>query len=122
MLGVGNRSRPGDDGRDTGQRWRQSLLRPARHRFCLRQVLAQHHAVVWHVRLRWRVGVSGRIPSKSGVAGGIVGVVPGKFGIGVFSPPLDAKGNSVRGIATFRELSERFGLHIFEQGFQGPKL
>ena len=63
----------------------------------------------------YRVG----IPSKSGVAGGIVGVVPGKFGIGVYSPPLDLKGNSVRGIAVFKELSERFGLHIFESGSKG---
>ncbi len=66
----------------------------------------------------YRVG----IPSKSGVSGGIVGVVPGRFGIGVYSPPLDAKGNSVRGIATFRELSDRFGLHVFESGFQGTKI
>ncbi len=66
----------------------------------------------------YRVG----IPSKSGVAGGIVGVVPGRFGIGVYSPPLDNKGNSVRGIAAFRELSERFGLHIFESGFQGTRI
>ncbi len=36
--------------------------------------------------------------------------------IGVYSPPLDSKGNSVRGIQIFRELSERFGLHIFETG------
>lgn len=65
----------------------------------------------------YRVG----IPSKSGVGGGIVGVVPGQFGIGIYSPPLDAKGNSVRGILVCRELSERFGLHVFETGFTGPK-
>ncbi len=66
----------------------------------------------------YRVG----IPSKSGVGGGIVGVIPGKFGIGIFSPPLDAKGNSVRGILACQELSERFGLHCFESGFTGQKL
>ncbi|MBA4020700.1 MAG: glutaminase A [Pirellula sp.] len=64
----------------------------------------------------YRVG----IPSKSGVAGGIVAVVPGVAGIGIYSPPLDAKGNSVRGIKVFEELSERFGLHAFETGFTGP--
>jgi glutaminase len=63
----------------------------------------------------YRVG----IPAKSGVGGGIVGVVPGKFGIGIFSPPLDAKGNSVRGIQVCQELSERYGLHCFETGFAG---
>ncbi len=40
----------------------------------------------------YRVG----IPAKSGVGGGITAVVPGKLGIGTFSPLLDAKGNSVR--------------------------
>ncbi|HEY6627305.1 MAG TPA: glutaminase A [Ignavibacteriaceae bacterium] len=36
------------------------------------------------------------LPAKSGVGGGIVAVVPGKFGIGVVSPPLDKAGNSVK--------------------------
>ncbi|HEY2826704.1 MAG TPA: glutaminase A [Pirellulales bacterium] len=63
----------------------------------------------------YRVG----IPAKSGVGGGIVGVVPGQFGIGIFSPPLDSKGNSVRGIKACQELSERFGLHCFETKFTG---
>jgi len=58
----------------------------------------------------FRVG----IPAKSGVAGGVVAVVPGKLGIGVFSPRLDVKGNSVRGVRVCRELSQRFGLHAFE--------
>jgi glutaminase len=66
----------------------------------------------------YRVGM----PAKSGVGGGIVAVVPGQFGIGVFSPALDSKGNSVRGVAFCREFSERFGLHCFESGFSGPSL
>jgi glutaminase len=36
------------------------------------------------------------LPAKSGVGGGIIAVAPGKFGIAVISPPLDAAGNSVR--------------------------
>jgi glutaminase len=64
----------------------------------------------------YRVG----IPSKSGVGGGIVAVIPGVAGIGIFSPPLDKKGNSVRGIKVCSELAERFGLHAFESGFTGP--
>lgn len=64
----------------------------------------------------YRVGM----PAKSGVAGGIVAVVPGLMGIGIFSPKLDAKGNSVRGVKVCQELSERFGLHCFESGFNGP--
>ena len=39
------------------------------------------------------------LPAKSGVSGGILAVVPGQLGIAVFSPPLDARGNSVRGVA-----------------------
>jgi len=36
------------------------------------------------------------LPGKSGVGGGIIAVSPGKFGIAVISPPLDAAGNSVK--------------------------
>src|SRR5436190_17962365 len=62
------------------------------------------------------------LPAKSGVGGGIVAVVPGQLGIGVFSPPLDVRGNSVRGIVTCVELSRRLGLHIFEAGADRSKL
>ena len=54
------------------------------------------------------------LPAKSGVCGGIIVVVPNQMGIGVFSPPLDANGNSVRGIKVCEELSQQFGLHLFE--------
>jgi glutaminase len=56
------------------------------------------------------------------VGGGICAVVPGVAGIGIFSPPLDARGNSVRGIKVCEDLSTRFGLHAFELGFAGEKL
>src|SRR5438046_3698877 len=52
------------------------------------------------------------VPAKSGVSGGIIAVLPGQFGIGVFSPPLDSRGNSVRGIAVCRELSRDLNLHF----------
>jgi glutaminase len=52
------------------------------------------------------------MPAKSGVGGGIVAVLPGQLGIGVYSPLLDAKGNSVRGVRLCRSLSEKLGLHF----------
>lgn len=54
------------------------------------------------------------IPAKSGVSGGILAVVPGQMGIGVFSPLLDGLANSVRGVKVCEELSQRLGLHLFE--------
>ncbi|MBO9997717.1 MAG: glutaminase A [Cyanobacteria bacterium SID2] len=53
------------------------------------------------------------MPAKSGVGGGITAVVPGKLGIGTFSPLLDVKGNSVRGIEICKDLAKDFGLHLF---------
>jgi glutaminase len=55
------------------------------------------------------------MPAKSGVGGGIIAVLPGRFGIGIFSPRLDAKGNSVRGIEVCKQLSRDFGLHVFSR-------
>jgi glutaminase len=52
------------------------------------------------------------MPAKSGVGGGIVAVLPGQLGIGVYSPLLDARGNSVRGVLLCRSLSEQLGLHF----------
>ena len=52
------------------------------------------------------------MPAKSGVGGGIVAVLPGQLGIGVYSPLLDDKGNSVRGVRLCRSLSKQLGLHF----------
>jgi glutaminase len=53
------------------------------------------------------------LPAKSGVGGGIMAVSPRKLGISVFSPRLDSLGNSFRGIQVFKEISQEFKLHIF---------
>lgn len=52
------------------------------------------------------------IPAKSGVSGGLLGVLPGQLGLASFSPRLDAEGNSVRGRLMFQELSDLMGLHL----------
>jgi glutaminase len=49
------------------------------------------------------------LPAKSGVGGGIIAVSPGKFGIAVISPPLDAAGNSVRAQRTITAISNALG-------------
>ena len=59
----------------------------------------------------FRVG----LPAKSGVAGGLVAVSPSQFGIGLFSPRLDDRGNSVRAVEASRHISERFALHLMHQ-------
>jgi glutaminase len=53
------------------------------------------------------------LPGKSGIGGGIVAVSPGKAGLGVFSPPLDTAGNSVRGQLAAKFISQGLGMDLF---------
>ena len=55
------------------------------------------------------------MPAKSGVAGGVIAVLPGQLGIGVFSPRLDARGNSVRGIKVCQDVSRHLDLHLLNR-------
>ncbi|MEA3211930.1 MAG: glutaminase [Chthoniobacter sp.] len=59
------------------------------------------------------------MPAKSGVSGGVIAVLPGQLGIGVFSPPLDPQGNSVRGIGVCNALSRHWDLHLFNRSSVG---
>ena len=54
------------------------------------------------------------IPAKSGVGGGVLGVLPGKMGIAAFAPPLDDAGNSVKAQAAVKAVVSKLGLGIFE--------
>lgn len=59
---------------------------------------------------QWIVDVG--VPAKSGVGGGVIGVVPGVCGFATFSPRLDENGNSLRGVAVAKAMSEALGLHV----------
>lgn len=54
------------------------------------------------------------LPAKSGVAGGIIAVMPGKYGIAAFSPPVDAAGNSVRAQLAIEEIAKRLKANVFQ--------
>lgn len=56
---------------------------------------------------------SAGIPGKSGVGGGIVGVMPNKFGIAAFSPKLDGAGNSVRAQKAIKFVVKKLGFNVF---------
>ncbi len=53
------------------------------------------------------------LPAKSGVGGGIIAVCPGKFGIAVISPPLDAAGNSVKAQKTIVDIVNALNANIY---------
>jgi glutaminase len=80
-------------------------------RHCKRVLAVLATAGLYEHSGQWLYDVG--LPGKSGVAGGIVTVSPGKGGVGTFSPPLDEAGNSVRGQRITRYLSEALGLNLF---------
>jgi glutaminase len=53
------------------------------------------------------------LPGKSGVGGGLLAVCPGKFGIAVVSPPLDAAGNSVKAQRVIRYVVEKLKVNPY---------
>lgn len=62
------------------------------------------------------------IPAKSGVAGGIIGALPGQVGVASFSPRLDPFGNSTRGVRIFEQLSDDMGMHLMNTPAPGAAL
>ncbi len=60
-----------------------------------------------------RFAIDVGFPAKSGVGGGILGVVPNKMGIGVYSPALDLKGNPIAAIGVLKDLSKKLDLSIY---------
>ena len=53
------------------------------------------------------------LPAKSGVGGGVLAVAPGVLGVAAFSPRLDARGNSVRGLHAVAGVAQRLGLNVW---------
>lgn len=53
------------------------------------------------------------IPAKSGVGGGVLGVLPGVMGIAAFAPPLDEAGNSVKAQAAIKAIMKKLDLGVF---------
>lgn len=84
---------------------------------CCQVLAAMATAGLYETSGDWLVDVG--LPGKSGVGGGIITVAPGKGGLGTFSPPLDAAGNSVRGQLAARFLSEELGLNLFASKPEG---
>lgn len=59
---------------------------------------------------RWLAQIG--IPAKSGISGGIIGVLPGRMGFASFAPRLDEEGNSVQGVEMFQRLSHDLDFHL----------
>ncbi|GAA4826875.1 glutaminase [Garicola koreensis] len=59
---------------------------------------------------RWLAQIG--IPAKSGISGGIIGVLPGRMGLASFAPRLDEEGNSVQGVEMFQRLSHDLDFHL----------
>lgn len=56
---------------------------------------------------------SSGIPAKTGVGGGVMGVMPGLMGIAAFAPPLDDAGNSVKAQLAIKHVMNKLGLNVF---------
>lgn len=55
------------------------------------------------------------IPAKTGVGGGVMGVLPGAFGICAFAPPLDEAGNSVKAQLAIKHIMNKLGLNVYKR-------
>ena len=56
------------------------------------------------------------LPAKSGVSGAVLAILPGRLGIAVFSPRLDRRGNSVRGVSACAAVARDFDVHLLDGG------
>lgn len=60
-----------------------------------------------------RFAVQVGLPTKSGVSGALISVVPSQGAIACYSPPLDQEGNSVAGLFLLQQLTQTLNLSVF---------
>lgn len=53
------------------------------------------------------------IPAKTGVGGGVMGILPGQFGVAAFAPPIDQVGNSVKAQLAIKYIMNKLDLNVF---------
>ena len=53
------------------------------------------------------------VPAKTGVGGGVMGVLPGLMGIAAFAPPIDSAGNSIKAQLAIKYIVNKLGLNVF---------
>merc|ERR1719456_1991878 len=90
--------------------WSEKVICSASNVRCVLPVMLSSGMYDFSGQWAYEVGV----PAKSGVGGCVFMVVPNVCGISVWSPRLNAEGNSVRGVAVANELVKLVQLHGFE--------
>merc|ERR1719456_1516161 len=90
--------------------WSEKVVCSASNVRCVLPVMLSSGMYDFSGQWAYEVGV----PAKSGVGGCVFMVVPNVCGISVWSPRLNAEGNSVRGVAVANELVKLVQLHGFE--------
>lgn len=99
-----------------------TLANKGKHPFTKEQIIKEDHvpAILAEMTMEGLYDGSGDfaylvgLPGKSGVGGGLMAVVPGVLGIAVFSPPLDAAGNSVRGQKIIKHFAHTLGFSVYK--------